>query len=219
MLNIMSRLSKYAQSFRITLDSGEHARFREPLDNAIVRKKGHVLSSGDFPSLEVDEGWNHVGWIPDPTGVVVNGEMSFIASFCKAESPIEPPVVSAPPSDPALREPELHECKFVSGVEGTVVGPSLLLKSAGEKILSNEIPDIKPEANCRFVGWDENPKDYVVTGNKTFHAIYEKEKESWYKRLWIWMTSLFSGLSIKGCLSKLLRILLFCYDLSFLMKQ
>ena len=132
----------------------------------------------------------------------------------KPELPYEAPISPEPPEleivDPIIP----FNVSFNPGEKGKLNGSSFVSKDANEILGDAEIPQVIPNEGYEFVGWSESPNGYQVTGNKQFTAQYRKvaskeippAKAPWWKRFWLWLSSFFAG---KGCLSWLLRLLLF----------
>jgi subtilisin family serine protease len=105
---------------------------------------------------------------------------------------------------------------FYAGEHGTLNGNSFFTKEATSFLYQDEIPQVEPKGGYEFAGWDDNPLNYEVTGDKEFTAQY-KAKEAlhpsrvqppslpWYRRFWNWLRTLFLG---RGCLRWLLWLLL-----------
>lgn len=109
---------------------------------------------------------------------------------------------------------ELFNVSFNVSGNGTLNGNSIITKEANSYLGDDEIPQVTPDEGFEFVGWDETPHSYQITGDKEFTAQYRQmpivgdppQKLPWWKRFWLWLSALFAG---KGCLRWLLRALLF----------
>ena len=118
---------------------------------------------------------------------------------------------------PKISETKLFKINYNVGENGTLNGNSSIIKELNEFISNNDIPQVEAKEGYEFVGWDENPNGYEVTGDKQFTALYNPivpevvnnvtpvTKVPWYLRFWNWLKNLFSG---KGCLKWLLWLLL-----------
>jgi subtilisin family serine protease len=108
-----------------------------------------------------------------------------------------------PPVQP--EEPSSYTVRFNSAQNGRIDGGDKeFQKNQGETISENEIPNVNAESGYDSNGWDENPKDYIVDGDKNFTAQYKRWP--WYKRLWYW----FKNTGWKWLLALLLILLLIC---------
>ena len=86
----------------------------------------------------------------------------------------QPPESPQPPIPPA--DPSMFTVKYDADNKGTLNGKSYISKTENSYIQDNEIPQVVPNDGYEFVGWNENPDGYKVTGDKVFTAQY-KEKE------------------------------------------
>ena len=102
---------------------------------------------------------------------------------------------------------------FNAGENGNLNGNPFIIKNTNSFLYEDEIPQVQPNDGYEFVGWNENPNNYEITGNKEFTAQYKIKEEPtipfkklpWYTRFWNWLRALFTG---KGCLRWLLWLLL-----------
>lgn len=112
---------------------------------------------------------------------------------------------------------------FDEGNYGNINGQSSFLKHNGENIDESEIPKVEAKEGYDFIGWNEEPKNYSVYGNKMFTAQYRQKlpivvaptKLPWWKRLWLFLTG-------SGCLKWLLwllLLLLFLFLISWLFRS
>ena len=125
----------------------------------------------------------------------VNDEVEVVDSDSEIAPPISPFNVS-----------------FNAGNNGTLNGNPFVPKDVNSYLSDDEIPQVTPNEGYEFAGWDETPNGYQISGDKEFTAQYRPippiipPKLPWWKRFWLWLTTLFAG---KGCLKWLLRALLF----------
>lgn len=68
----------------------------------------------------------------------------------------------------------VYTVEFNAGEQGEIQGISTLLKQKDITIKLEEIPEVVAFGDINFIGWDEEPLNYIVAGNKTFHAIYSR---------------------------------------------
>jgi subtilisin family serine protease len=121
------------------------------------------------------------------------------------------------PKPVQITEPTFFTINYNAGENGNLNGSSSITKELNEFISNNDIPQVEPKEGFEFVGWDENPTEHEVTGNKQFTALYNPiapvvvdsltpiTKIPWYLRFWNWLKELFTG---NGCLKWLLWLLL-----------
>lgn len=201
----------FVKKWTITFDAGEHGKLASKLDRLATRIDGSTLTDRDIPEVIPDDDFVFVRWEPSPNGYIVNDNITFKAEYKATEKPISEPISQAPPEvphdDPI--EENYFNCKFDAGNKGHINGSAYIKKKDGSIIQSNEVPFVTPLKGFKFIGWDTNPKGYVVNDNHVFHACYE-EKIPWWKKWWLWFTGLFFG---RGCLKWLLWLLLFALAL------
>lgn len=195
---------KYDKKYKITFDSGEHGSLSK-LDKSMNRAEGVILTSNDLPAVNVDEGWEFVGWSPNPVGQTVSADMGFVAQYSKVvPAPVPPVPPIEQPTSPEPPKPEYFNCRFDAGEHGKIKGASNVRKEANSSLEFDEIPEVTPNKGYKFKGWNISPYNMLVDGDKVFTAQYE-EKVPWYRRWWLWLTGLFVG---KGCLKWLLWLIL-----------
>lgn len=113
---------------------------------------------------------------------------------------------------------------FKSGQNGTINGNSFVSKDPNSFLENHEIPTVQPNDGYEFVGWNENPNDFKITGNKEFIAQYRLKKTvapppssiPWYRRFWDLLRRLFWDSGCLKWLLWLLLLLLFIWLLSWL---
>lgn len=181
--------------YKLTFDKGEYGALPSKLGCNISLPENTEISSNDIPEVSPSEGYKFTGWEPNPLGMKVISDMTFVAKYEKAEIPPVAPLV--PPTPP---QPRSATCRFNAGVHGALDGNTEVTKTIGSRLLTRDIPNVTPNKGFTFKGWDNNPIDSLVKGNTTFNAVYEKQ-QPWYKKLWLWLTG-------SGCLKWLLWALL-----------
>ena len=67
-----------------------------------------------------------------------------------------------------------HLVKFNVGDLGTINGKSKFVKRKGKLIFDQEIPVVNPIDGYEFIGWNQNPSNYLVNEDVEFVAQYEK---------------------------------------------
>ena len=55
--------------------------FENPLADLIKRPEGYVIADTDLPVIVPNEGYECLGWDPDPIGTQVTGHTSFTAKY------------------------------------------------------------------------------------------------------------------------------------------
>lgn len=109
--------------------------------------------------------------------------------------------------------------RFDAGDNGDLNGQTEYSKHEGDFVTDNEIPQVEPKDGYEFIGWDEEPSNYNVSGDKVFTAQYRErpvvtpipaKNLPWWEHFRNWLTTLFSGRSyLKWLLWLLLFLLLF----------
>lgn len=187
--------SPSVSKYKLTFDVGEYGTLSSKLDGHISLPENTEISSNDIPDVSPSDGYKFIGWELNPLGMKVLSDMTFVAKYDKADiPPVVPPVPPMPP------QPRNATCRFNAGEHGRLNGNPEVTKTIGSRLLTCDIPNVTPNKGFTFKGWDSNPVDSLVKGNTTFNAVYEKN-QSWYKKLWIWITG-------SGCLKWLLWALL-----------
>ncbi|ESU22623.1 hypothetical protein FEDK69T_18790 [Flavobacterium enshiense DK69] len=141
-----------------------------------------------------------------------------ISEIRKTLPPIKKTKSETPPEETPSGREETPITSFIvsynAGENGFLNGDSSIHKEINSQLSDDDIPVVEPKEGYEFVGWNEDPKSYQVTGNKEFNAQYRpKEVVSplpapilpWYLRFWNWLKMLFTG---SGCLKWLLWLLL-----------
>ena len=181
--------------YKLTFDVGEHGSLSSKLCSYISLPEGTEISSHDIPVVSPANGYNFTGWEPNPLGMIVTSDITFVAKYDKGDIP---PII--PPAPPTPPRPRNATCRFNAGENGTLNGSSEITKTIGSRLLASDIPNVTPNKGFTFKGWDSNPIDSFVKGNTTFNAVYERNLP-WYKKIWLWLTG-------SGCLKWLLWALL-----------
>ena len=181
--------------YKLTFDEGEYGTLSSKLGGHISLPENTEISSNDIPDISPSDGYKFIGWEPNPLGMKVISDITFVARYAQADiPPVVPPVPPTPP------KPRNATCRFNAGETGTLIGNPEITKTIGSRLLTSDIPNVIPNKGFTFKGWDSNPLDSLVKGNTTFNAVYEKNLP-WYKKLWLWLTG-------NGCLKWLLWALL-----------
>ena len=136
-------------------------------------------------------------------------------NLIKRKSKIETPIEETPKEETQIKEieqetPEVppiinpFKVRFDAGTNGSIYGQNEYSKYDGDTVSESEIPKVEAKEGYDFIGWNEEPKNYSVFGDKMFTAQYREKtpaKLPWWKRLWLFLTG-------SGCLKWLLWLLL-----------
>ncbi len=211
----------FSSKFKIKFDAGNHGHFESSIDKSMLRPEGFILSQIDLPSVCADEGWIFEEWSPSPLGMVVDSDLSFVATYKEDVSKVEqpaPPIESEEPVEqkkdapeklyePEQKEPEYYRCSFDAGKHGTIEGQDTFYKIENSTLTDSDIPKVNVKPGYTFKGWNVEPLNMLIDGDKNFVAQYEPLP--WYQRFWTWLTG-------KGCLKWLLWLLIFLLILGLL---
>lgn len=132
---------------KVTFDVGSHGKLDTtikgvPYLSTINREKGHKITSRDIPIIIANEGYEFIGWEPDPIGFEVTNDFTFKAKYNKLETPaVTPPVQEA------------VQVSFESGSNGILNGTESLVVPKGHVLTSSEIPVILPNNGFKFSKW------------------------------------------------------------------
>ncbi len=152
--------------------------------------------------------------VREPIGVAVkNIFVAKKATKDETEVITSPPLL--PPVDP-IPTTNKFNVRFISGENGAINGNSEFSMHGGGIITENQIPQVEPKAGYEFAGWDVDPTNYKVSGDKAFTAQYKERaippppppRLPWYMRFWHWLKRMWAFLIGRGCLKWLLWLLL-----------
>lgn len=141
--------------------------------------EGDLVLSDEIPCVLPEDGYEFIGWEPQPDGFVVHSDVDFIAKFREKD--------------------DVYNVHFVSEDGGILEGCTDYTKHDGDSIRRDEIPSAIPDDGYEFVGWDRQPEGYEVHSDTKFVARFREKSDSWWSRFW--------GLGA-GCLNWLLTLLL-----------
>lgn len=143
------------------------------------KSDGEVVSPHEVPSVVPENGYEFIGWDPQPEGHEVHSDVEFVAKF--------------------RQKNDSFNIQFVPEEGGSLQGNTTFSKPNGEKIKTDEIPTAIPDDGYEFVGWDHQPEGHEVHSDSKFIARFRKKSDSWWSRFWGWGS---------GCLNWLLTLLL-----------
>lgn len=163
-----------SENVRVNFDTCGHGTIEGAEDFTII--KGKSLNPEDIPMVTANQGYKFTGWVPD-VNMPINQDTCFVAQY----------------------ESETICCRFEAGENGTLQGSPRCKILRGTKLSDTQIPKIVPKKGYTFIGWNM-PLFNIQQKDVVFTAQYRKE--SWYSRLWLWLTA-------KGCLKWLLALIIF----------
>lgn len=169
-------------------------------------KAGTEITKDMVPRVKEKQNYTFTAWDSNPVGWEAKGDKVFTALYDKKETP-EPVVSPVIPPDPEPFQPEppaYHNIQFDAGNCGRVEGTSQYSLSEGTIITAAMIPKVTANKGYKFKGWDVNPLNCEVNGEKVFTAQYEKKK-NWFAAIWPWLWKLLLALLLILLLILLLR--------------
>lgn len=194
--------------YKVNFDAGEHGKLNQKSIGQVILPEGIEISGNDVPQVVANQGYAFTGWDVNPVGIKLDSDMTFVAQYKQVPPPS---AVSPTPTTPP--QPAKATCRFDAGQNGQIIGNPIVVKTVGSRILSTDIPGVRPDNGYSFIGWSSNPLDSLVKGDLVFTAQYVQQIP-WYKKIWMWFTG-------NGCLKWILwslLALLFIFLLSWLLR-
>ena len=151
--------------------------------NGIVNvQAGTRITAEMVPTVSTRSDYVFTGWDSNPIGEEVTTDRVFTAQYDKKAIP--PPPIAPPPPAPEPPKPQFYNVMFTDGGYGVLNGNTQYRVPAGAPITANMIPQVSPKRGYKFTGWDVNPLNFAVQGDRVFTARYEKKKKSVWSWLW-----------------------------------
>lgn len=147
----------------ITFDAGENGRLKRELGHYIHREEGTSLNARDLPTVMPNEGYEFVGWTPEPVGFVVTDDVTFTAQYNEVK------VERAP-----LPKPDTVRISFSGGNNGVISGGSGGEYPRGHVVSESEKPSVTANSGWRFVNWSPDISE-PVNQDTAFTAQYERD--------------------------------------------
>ena len=91
--------------YKLTFDEGEYGTLSSKLGGHISLPENTEISSNDIPDISPSDGYKFIGWEPNPLGMKVISDITFVARYAQADIP---PVVP-----PVPRHHQNHEMQLV----------------------------------------------------------------------------------------------------------
>lgn len=174
------------KKYSIKFQTEEHGSLQGT--TTLRKPKGYIIQPDDIPNIQVESGYEFIGWNDATENHIVQGNKTFVAQIRKVEDTPDTPPIIVPEKNITIH--------FLSGTNGTLNGQTSFVKSAPYKISTADIPKVSPENGYEFVGWDKNPADYEAITDISFTAQYKKVQAipiPWYKRLWLGLLGLLTS--------------------------
>lgn len=135
---------------KITFDLGSHGSIdtskSERYQPCINREKGDRLSAADIPVVKAKEGYEFVGWEPEPIGYEVSDDFVFHAKYNKLPDPKPEPPVTPPANDTVW-------VTFHTGEGGMLDGDTSIEVPKGYTLDDIDIPETVANEGFRFSKW------------------------------------------------------------------
>lgn len=131
---------------KITFNVGAHGKLDTTIDglpylSVVKREKGHIITPRDIPAIIPNDGYEFIGWVPNPIGYEVSDNHEFTAKYKKVE---------IPESSSCVEEVVVV---FDAGINGTLSGISNLKIPKGHVLTPHEIPVVLPNQGFKFIQW------------------------------------------------------------------
>lgn len=154
---------------KISFDLAGHGQLETtiasvPYLTTISRNKGHIITTKDIPTIIAEEGYNFIGWNPNPIGHEVQEDIIFTAKYTRKNT-------TAPKEE---EKEELVKVIFDAGTNGVLKGGTSIEVSKGHILNKEEMPIIIANKGFLFTQW--TPSINVPINNDTlFTAEYKQE--------------------------------------------
>ena len=154
---------------KISFDLAGHGKLETtiasgPYLTTISRNKGHIITTKDIPTIIAEEGYNFIGWNPNPIGHEVQEDIIFTAQYTRKNT-------TAPKAED---KEELVKVIFDAGTNGVLKGGTSIEVSKGHILSKEEMPIVMANKGFLFTQW--TPSINVPINNDTlFTAEYKQE--------------------------------------------
>lgn len=146
------------EKIKVIFDAGSNGKLKSPIFRVLNRTKGYKLIKKDIPEIQPNQGYEFLGWSPNPIDYEVNDQVTFKAQYHQTE-----------PSE--CKKQEAFRVIFEAGNKGTLKGNHSKTVAAGTILSSTDIPDIEPTEGHKFVRWDPDTST-PITRDTLFVAEY-----------------------------------------------
>ena len=154
---------------KISFDLAGHGKLETtiasvPYLTTISRNKGHIITTKDIPTIIAEEGYNFIGWNPNPIGHEVQEDIIFTAQYTRKNTTVPK----------AEDKEELMKVIFDAGANGVLKGGTSIEVSKGHILSKEEMPIVMANKGFLFTQW--TPSINVPINNDTlFTAEYKQE--------------------------------------------
>lgn len=154
---------------KLFFDCGEHGSIdtskSERYQPCINREKGERLSAADIPVIKANEGFEFIGWEPEPIGFEVSDDFIFKAKYKKLPTP-------QPEPKPSDSSDETVWVSFNAGEGGAIEGETSIEVPKGYTLDEIDIPEAIANDGYRFSRWVPSI-NLPVNQDMTFTAEFE----------------------------------------------
>lgn len=161
------RQATHLDKKKITFDLGSHGSIdtskSERYQPCINREKGDRLSAADIPVVKAKDGYEFVGWEPEPIGYEVSEDFVFHAKYTKLPVPEQPPVI--PPANDTVW------VNFHTGEGGILDGDTSIEVPKGYTLDEIDIPETVANEGFRFSRWSPSI-NMPINHDTTFTAEF-----------------------------------------------
>lgn len=162
------RQATHIDKKKITFDLGSHGTIdtskSERYQPCINREKGDRLSAADIPVVKAKEGYDFVGWEPEPIGYEVSDDFVFHAKYHKFPEPKPEPPVTHPANDTVW-------VTFHTGEGGMLNGDTSIEVPKGYTLDEIDIPETVANEGFRFSKWSPSI-NMPINNDNTFTAEF-----------------------------------------------
>lgn len=162
------RQATYLDKKKITFDLGSHGSIdtskSERYQPCINREKGDRLSAADIPVVKAKDGYEFVGWKPEPIGYEVSDDFVFHAKYNKLPDPKPEPPVTPPANDTVW-------VTFHTGEGGMLDGDTSIEVPKGYTLDEIDIPETVANEGFRFSKWSPSI-NMPINNDTTFTAEF-----------------------------------------------
>lgn len=162
------RQATHLDKKKITFDLGSHGSIdtskSERYQPCINREKGDRLSAADIPVVKAKEGYEFVGWEPEPIGYEVSDDFVFHAKYNKLPAPKPEPPVTHPSNDTVW-------VTFHTGEGGMLDGDTSIEVPKGYTLDEIDIPETVANEGFSFSKWSPSI-NMPINNDTTFTAEF-----------------------------------------------
>lgn len=162
------RQATHLDKKKITFDLGSHGSIdtskSERYQPCINREKGDRLSAADIPVVKAKDGYEFVGWEPEPIGYEVSDDFVFHAKYNKLPDPKPEPPVTPPVNDTVW-------VTFHTGEGGMLDGDTSIEVPKGYTLDEIDIPETVANEGFRFSKWSPSI-NMPIYNDTTFTAEF-----------------------------------------------